>query len=317
MYVKDWELQETYLVRNIPSLTPDCVSLSDKKHHSFLVCPDNNGNGINIIYLSSISHIQNSFEIESSTDTKKVNSTSTEVEVANNPAVKMRPKKLTNKEKFELRLSKILEEQNEAASKVFTRRSGNMSLNVKTKKFSPKEWVDAVERVTYLTKSVTLFELDEKVTHTAINKDATLIAIVLKDKNILKLYSVEANFLEEYPLDETVKVQSILFNKASEYLLVSTETKVTIHKLNMSFVAHSKNSNVFLETDFAFIEQKSNTKRFKVIGFCEQQPSLIVVQLLDELRSVKVYEIDDIKGGRCKKLMNFSLVKSDITELSV
>ena len=318
MYVKDWQLQETYSVRNIPSLKLDCISLSNKKHHSFLICPNNNGNGFKIVYLSSISHTQNSFEIESSTDTKKVKSKGIEVEVKSKPAVEMRSKKLTNKEKFELRLSRILEEQNEAARKVLTKqRSGDSSLSVKIKKFSPKEWLDAVERVTDLTRSVISFELDEKVTHTAINKDATLIAIVLKDKNILKLYSIEAKLLEEYSLDEAVKVQSIFFNKTSEYLLVSTETKVTIHKLNMSFVAHSKNSKVFLETNFAFIEQKSKTKRFKVVSFCEKQPNFVVVQLLDEFRSVKVYEIDDKKGGRCKKIMKFSLVKNDITELSV
>ena len=317
MYVKDWQLQETYLIRNIPSLTLDCISLSNKKHHSFLICPNNNGNGFKIVYLSSISHTQNSFEIESSTDSKKVKTKGIEVEVKSKP-VEMRSKKLTNKEKFELRLSRILEEQNEAASKVLTMQSsGDLSLNVRIKKFSPKEWLNAVERVTDLTRSVILFELDEKVTHTAINKDATLIAIVLKDKNILKLYSIEAKLLKEYSLDEAVIVQSIFFNKTSEYLLVSTETKVTIHKLNMNFVAHSKNSKVFLETNFAFIEQKSKTKRFKVFSFCERQPNLVVVQLLDELKSVKVYEIDGKKGGRCKKIMKFSLVKNDITELSV
>ena len=112
MYVKDWQLQETYSVRNIPSLTLDCISLSNKKHHSFLVCPSNNGNEFKIVYLSSISHTQNSFEIESSTDTKKVKSKGIEVEVKSKPAVEMRSKKLTNKEKFELRLSRILEEQN-------------------------------------------------------------------------------------------------------------------------------------------------------------------------------------------------------------
>ena len=319
LYVKDWELQETYLVRNIPYLTPDCVSLSNKKHHSFLACPNTNGDGNKIINLSSISHIQRSFEIKNTTDNQKLENKSTEVKVVNNQKVKLRSKELSNKEKFELRLSKILEEQNEFSSKLLTEKN-NESLSQKSlnrKQFSPKQWVEAVERVTNSTMSAIPFERDNKVTYTAINQDATLVAIVLQEQNTIKIYSIDAKVLKVHRLEEFVEVKSIVFNKTSEYFLIATETKINIYKLDTNLVAQSKISDNYLEKEFAFIEKKSNIKSFKVIGFCENQPGLVAVQFFDELMNVKIYEINNKKGGRCKNIMNFSLNKTELSELWV
>ena len=155
------------------------------------------------------------------------------------------------------------------------------------------------------------------ISYIALNYGATLVATVAQQSNTIIVYSIEGELLHQFKPSKTGQVDFLKFNSNSKYLVSAQNSKhVLIYKLGKK-----SSSSIFSkfseEKEFACIKMPKEVKTYRVVGFGERHPGFIGAFVQDDLMNVRLFEIDQQKGGECRQVMMFNAASKESDEFQL
>ena len=157
------------------------------------------------------------------------------------------------------------------------------------------------------------------ISYMALSYGAALVATVDEQSNTISVYSIKGNteLLNQFKQRENGQVDFLKFNGNSNYLVSSKNSKhVMIYKLRIK--ASSSILNKFSEEkEFAYIVKPEEVKTYRVVGFSENHDSFVGVFLQDDLMNIRLFEIDQDKGGECRQVMMFNAASKESDEFQL
>ena len=151
------------------------------------------------------------------------------------------------------------------------------------------------------------------ISNIALNYGATLIATIQQSSKTIRVHSIDGNLKEQFQQREAGEVDFLKFNFSSNYLVSSKNSKhVLIYKLSDS-VNQSRTSMLLKgtgEKEFAYLKIPKQVRTFRVVGFSESYVDFIGIFVQDDQMNVRLFEIDQQKGGECKQVMMFNAAKN-------